>query len=82
MPVKPIRHYTVSNPCFKYLTIPLPRPNHPKGTLTGWLGRGSGMAKHSNKMRARVIHCTDEQNGSCQASIRLRQIQNTLGDKA
>ena len=24
------------------LSSPLPRPNHPKGTLVGWLGRGSG----------------------------------------
>jgi len=24
-------------------TTPLPRPNHPQGTINGWLGRGSGV---------------------------------------
>ncbi len=29
-------------PSFDDFSTPLPRPNHPKGTLVGWLGRGSG----------------------------------------
>ncbi len=28
---------------------PLPRPNHPKGTLHGWLGRGSGWPGDSDQ---------------------------------
>ena len=29
-------------PSFDDFSSPLPRPNHPKGILVGWLGRGSG----------------------------------------
>ncbi len=32
-------------------THPTRRPNHPKGTLVGWLGRGSGMGRANSETR-------------------------------